>query len=215
MSTSLAQLRTQYYSILNVSPGNNFPITIANEQINRAENTILTSNPKDMKTGDSVQKPKLPFLDNYVFLSNAQDTYLSLDALITDVTLSVSSTQYFKTSGSLWINGDIVSYTGLSPTLFTGCSQLGFAWPTGTRIAQLYPIPTDSAQILELRIPKMNLAVEFRNYDNLLKQNRDSYGQSRTRQYNILDSWSNQDRALHPYYTIISAKYILLVAYNE
>ena len=157
-----------------------------------------------MKTGNSVQKPKLPFLDKYIFETNAQDTYLSVGANITDNTLTVSSTANFQPSGYLWINGDIVSYSGLTSTQFTGCSQLGFVWISGTRIAQLYTIPTDSAQILEMRVPRLNLAVEFRNYDNLLKQNRSVYGQIRTRQYNILDSWSNQSTAKRPYYTIIS-----------
>ena len=216
MSTTLAQLRTQYYSILNVSPGNNFPITIANEQINRAEMTILTSNPKDMKTGNAVQKPKLPFLDKYVFFTSAQDVYLASNASIWDTALTVGSTSGYPTSGALWMNGDIITYTGITSTQFTGISALGFAWQTGTRVALLYNIPSDSAQILELRLPRVNLAVEFRNYDNILKINRETPYQMYTGGvYNILDSLTANNSRRNTYYTIIWAQYILLIAYND
>ena len=59
----------------------------------------------------------------YEVVNESARTYLTSQAIPTDTTLTVNDTTYFPNSGTLWSNGEIISYTGKTSTTFTGCTR--------------------------------------------------------------------------------------------
>lgn len=57
---------------------------------------------------------------DYVTLATPT-TALSAPVLSSDVTINVASTTNFATSGAIWIGSELISYTGVTGTSFTGC----------------------------------------------------------------------------------------------
>ena len=49
--------------------------------------------------------------------------YLTVAALAGDTTLTVNDTTYFPTAGTLYIDNELISYTGKTATTFTGCTR--------------------------------------------------------------------------------------------
>jgi hypothetical protein len=49
--------------------------------------------------------------------------YLTVAALAGDATLTVNDTTYFPTAGTLYIDNELISYTGKTATTFTGCGR--------------------------------------------------------------------------------------------
>ena len=58
-----------------------------------------------------------------LFPSSDVTTTVSSNALPTDVIINVASTTGYPTSGIIIINGEVISYTGITSTSFTGCSR--------------------------------------------------------------------------------------------
>lgn len=50
-------------------------------------------------------------------------TYLTSAALSGDTTLTVNDTTYFPSAGTLYIDNELISYTGKTSTTFTGCTR--------------------------------------------------------------------------------------------
>jgi hypothetical protein len=59
-------------------------------------------------------------IDNDGSPSNA---YLTVAALSGDTTLTVNDTTYFPSAGTLYIDNELISYTGKTATSFTGCTR--------------------------------------------------------------------------------------------
>lgn len=66
-------------------------------------------------------------------------TYVSGAQTLPVTTLAVNSTAGFATSGTLWVGGQLVTYTGISGNTFTGCTGGVGAMPT---LAAVYPSST-------------------------------------------------------------------------
>jgi hypothetical protein len=49
--------------------------------------------------------------------------YLTVAALAGDTTLTVNDTTYYPTAGTLYIDNELISYTGKTATTFTGCTR--------------------------------------------------------------------------------------------
>ena len=63
-------------------------------------------------------------------------TTLSADVAVGDTTINVVSTTSFSASGTIEIDGDLISYTGVGATTFTGVSGITSAHTSGTQVQQ-------------------------------------------------------------------------------
>lgn len=63
--------------------------------------------------------------DEQVIFSPSTDytTTITLQGLSTDTTINVTDAIGFPTTGFIFIDGEIIQYTGITPTAFTGCTR--------------------------------------------------------------------------------------------
>jgi hypothetical protein len=61
-------------------------------------------------------------------------TYLTVDPGSAGTTLTVNDTTYFPTAGTIYIDNELISYTGKTATTFTGCTRAATLtqWASGT-----------------------------------------------------------------------------------
>jgi hypothetical protein len=59
----------------------------------------------------------------YEVLNEGPRTYLAATALSGDTTLTVNDTTYFPSSGTLYVDNELISYSGKTPTTFTGLGR--------------------------------------------------------------------------------------------
>lgn len=50
-------------------------------------------------------------------------------------------------SGAIWIEGMLVTYTGRTATQFTGCTGVIADMPAGSKLLAMYLLPSDFAQM--------------------------------------------------------------------
>lgn len=144
MSTTLTQLRTLTYALLREEENSSaYPYTLVDQLLNSAQMRICSGQVHNSFNGEAIRKGNLPFLNKRQFVTNIQSTSLSADATIAGATLTVTDTTNFPSTGSLWIAGDIVTYTGKGATSFTGCSGVAFAHLSWTRVYPAFTLATD------------------------------------------------------------------------
>jgi hypothetical protein len=98
-----------------------YPYVLVDSMLNSAQQRICSGQIKNTFNGEVITKGTLSFLEERKFYSNILSTSLTADiAALSDVTLATTSTAGYPTTGSLWLQGDIISYTGLTATTFTG-----------------------------------------------------------------------------------------------
>jgi hypothetical protein len=59
----------------------------------------------------------------YEVINEGPKTAITTQAASIDTTLTVADTTFFPSTGTLWADGEIVNYTGKTPTTFTGCTR--------------------------------------------------------------------------------------------
>ena len=97
-----------------------------------------------------LKKLKLPFLFRQAFYKNIGSVGLDTDTTVGATTLTVTDTTNYPDPTTLpslvayiWIANNIISYTGKTPTTFTGVSGVLYPFPSGTRVYPLFTLPTD------------------------------------------------------------------------
>ena len=122
MSKSLQDIRNIAYGLLKTNENSTaYPTILMDAFINKAQNDICIGNLKNIKTGEILAKPTLGFLAKEVFYSSVQRGTISSPINIGDNTVTVVDTTPYPTSGAIWIDGMIVTYTGKTATQFIGC----------------------------------------------------------------------------------------------
>lgn len=119
--------------------------------INKAQNDICYGNLQNPTTNERLDKQGLTFLQKVQFYTTHNYTTLSADAVAGATTLSMVSTS-LASSGYIWINGAIISYSGNTGTTLTGIPTTGeyaipFAFISGTQVYQVDALPTDFGQL--------------------------------------------------------------------
>lgn len=145
MSLTLATLRQNVYDMLrelDADATSVYSPEFVNRIINAAQYRICAGMVIDA-TGSAVKKLKLPFLLRQQFYQNIGSTSLTEDATAGGATLTVSDTTDFPSTGTLWVNNNIIPYTGKTATTFTGCSDVALAWQSGSRVYPIYALPED------------------------------------------------------------------------
>jgi hypothetical protein len=109
--TTLQELRDISYAVLREEEDvTAYPLVLLDMMLNSAQNRICNGTVVNPLNQQVIRKGKLDFLDTSAFYSNVAMTSLSVDATIGDTTLSADTTDYPST-GALYINGNIVTYT--------------------------------------------------------------------------------------------------------
>lgn len=210
---TLQDLRNQFYAIINeVETSTTYPVVLADALINKAQAMICSGWVVNHQTKEQLKKTALPFIDKDKQYTLVADQDLTVDAIVWGTTLTVSSTTGYSSSGSLWINGNIVTYTAKTATQFTwipatGDGSIEFAFLWGQAVSQLYPLPSDfatSARVTyngQYQVPY----VDYRNLFLQLKNYKAYVGNNDAFSTNTLQSrfWIN------PFYTIVHWSYIL------
>lgn len=141
---TLQDLYDVFYWILKEDENaSQYPTVIAKPFLNKAQNSICDGVLRHPTTKEQIRKPFLNFLNREGFFVSVQYTQVTTAPSIGATTLSVDTTANFATSWAIDINGNIVTYTGVTSTSFTGCSNIAFPWQAGSRVSQVYTLPSD------------------------------------------------------------------------
>lgn len=85
----------------------------------------------------------LPFLDASVFYTSVQPIALQADVATNDVVITFDTTNFLNTwNDYIYINGDIIRYTGKTATTITGVTWISTTHKSGDLVYQLYKLPT-------------------------------------------------------------------------
>ncbi len=212
-TTTLATIRTACYNTIK-QPEDcaAYPYALIDIFINKAHTNIFGGTVTDIVSGQSLVKNNINFADKTAFFTSVMPTTLSATATVGATSVTVSSTLWYPTSWALWIEWDIITYTGTTSTSFTGIpttwdGALSFAWTSGTRVFALYPLPSDFLQLTSVdyqSTPGGSLirmvGVDYRDVKNQVL-NQQLYRFFRA-DYSIAN---NQER----YFTLVHGQYFL------
>lgn len=120
-----------------------YSLALAKPFINQAQASICNWVLRHPTTKEGIRKPFLNFLNVEGFFESVQFTNVDGVPSIWATTLNVTTTDNFQTAWAVLINGNVVTYTGLTATSFTGCSGIAFPWQDGSRVSQIYTLPSN------------------------------------------------------------------------
>lgn len=214
MSVTLANLRTTFYEILREEQDTSaYPLTLVDlllndSQLARCSWTI--DNPVPINPSlKAVKKWKLPFLQTDKFYSNVAPTYTTADVAVGDVTLNVSDTTNFPSTGVLYINWNVTPYSAKTATTFT-VSNILFAHLSWAEVSIAFAVPSDFMSIINVSVNGVKLAPK--QYDDIL-EDMNSYKMP----YNNANTTISNSRyaGYSPFYTIKGGAYIILFNTND
>ena len=97
---------------------------------NRVQDTICREN-------------KWWFLKTKHLFKSASNTTLDGAVATTDTTVDLTSTTNYPTTGAIWTNEDIITYTGITANQLTGADNIDLAHSDGEDVEILYSVPSD------------------------------------------------------------------------
>lgn len=214
MAATLQDLRDQFYSLLNETEGaSNYPLALADSLLNNKQRQILNGSVVMSGTKEAIQKGRLPFITTDVFYTSAADQYLTADVAIGATSISVGDTSSYQSSGTLWVEGEKVTYAGLTPTTFTGIPATGtgsitVAHNSGARIGQLYALPSDYATATRLTYNN-GYVLPFKKEEDIILQ------YNNRKDWRMLDPSGNSASGQRPvflrppFYTVVHGTWLL------
>lgn len=213
MAVTLQQWRDIFYAILRETESDvsAYPTTLADLFLNAAQDKICKWMVINRLTWQTAKKWVLPFINTDKFYSNIATTSLTAAATVWWSTLSATTTNY-PSSGSLYIHGNIITYTGKTSTQFTGCSNILFAFPSWTQVSAVFDLPSDFASSINL-VFEHKVKVPNKQYDDFFEDlNRykwDIYSRNR------IDSYYEWVYKVLPFYTIKDNAYMIVYNLNN
>jgi len=141
-------LNTCYAIISTAQDSNTYPESVFRVFINKAQNDICFWTVANLSTGQRLEKTSMNWLEANTIIDVRPSAYLSQDTSVGATTLYCGNT--LATSGTVWINGNIITYTGRTDTTLTGCSGVSYAWTGGTKVYPIYALPTDFGQLTRI-----------------------------------------------------------------
>jgi len=208
MSTTLSTIRKLAYDLLREEEDSSaYPYTLMNQVINSAELAICTWQVINPINNQTYKKGRLPFLDTNKFYTNVQSTTLASSATIWDTTLTVSDTSNFPSTGTLFINWEVLTYTGTTSTTFTLSSWVTFAHQSWVNVAYLYTLPTDFATPIQT-VYNYSFKLLPKQYDDIFEDLNNYKDNTYIQDQRTYPNLQNTN----PFYTIIDGTY--LAPYN-
>lgn len=207
MSKSLQDIRNIAYSILKTNENASaYPPILMDSFINKAQNDICIGNLKNLKTGEMLSKPSLGFLAKEVFYKSVQRSTISVALVTGSTTVTVSDASPYPSSGAVWIEGMLVSYTSRTSTQFTGCTWVIADMPAWSKILAMYLLPSDFSQMTSAYYITGTAGVQRRMIGMDYRDFKESLLNQTTFQVQRSDSFLN---VWEIYYTIVNGLYFL------
>jgi hypothetical protein len=214
MAATLQDLRDQFYSLLNETEGaSNYPLALADSLLNNKQRQILNGSVVMSGTKEAIEKGRLPFITTDKFYLSAPDQYLTIDLSAGSTTVTVNDTTGYSVPGVLWIEGEKVTYTGVTATEFTGVPATGdgsiaIDHNSGARIGQLYALPTDYATATRLTYNNGYVLPFVKEEDIVLQYNN-------RKDWRMLDPSGSSTQGQRPiflrppFYTVVHGTWLL------
>jgi hypothetical protein len=129
MYTTQDLYNTAYGIIAQGQDSTAYPTSLMLSFLNKAQNDICYGNVVNLQSGERLEKQALSFLEANTFYSSYPFTTLPSSAVAGNTTMMCTNT--FPSSGTLWINGNIVTYANNDGEMIynipaTGTGSLGF-----------------------------------------------------------------------------------------
>lgn len=142
MATALSTLRTQTYTLLNEpSTSNIYSNSLVDLELNNTQVEICDGQ-------------HLKFLRATTTFLAPVKTTLTTAITTASTILVVSDTTNWDSAGSVWIDGDIITYTGKTSTTLTGVTGVTVAHNAGVFVYPLKSLPSDYWKTPDLQIQR-------------------------------------------------------------
>ena len=209
MSVTLQDLRTIVYDILREEETDSwsYTTTLVDLFLNSAQQKICNGRVINPLNKEEARKWVLPFLNTDKFYSTIGSTSLTATTSEWATTLTVDSTANFDSTWTIYIWGDIITYTWKTSTTFTGVSGVSFARTSGKRVYPVYTLPTDYSSVINV-IYNDRYKLEWKNYDDIFEMLNSYKGTYYNRWY--ADSYYDSNYMVQPFYTIKDNAYLIL-----
>lgn len=196
-----------------------YPLTLMLSFINKAQNDICYGTLQNLSTNERLTHEALTFLEGSTFYSTKMYSTLSSDAVQWGSTLT--STNTFTSSGYLWINGNIISYSSNDGTTISGIPTSGdgalqFPHIAGSQVLQLEVLPTDFGILSRCMIQVQNslirqalVPIDSRDINSVIPR-------AGIQQNMYFNTWYNTGiYSREYYYSMLRGQYILFMTMQQ
>jgi hypothetical protein len=153
MANTRLEIDTRVVKLLNeASDSTTFDSTTRYALINEIQSKVCKGDIVDLVTNATYKSPFLRFLAKRQFLKTVQP--VTAPAIATTDTEITLTTTYLQSAGYMYINGDIIQYTGKSATQITGVTGIDSAQKSGEEIKQAYLVPSTAHKGFDLKMIK-------------------------------------------------------------
>lgn len=111
----------------------------------------------------SYRAGNLSFLEKKIYYSNISHNSNSVKILPTDTEITVSCTSYPAT-GSVLVNGEIITYTGNTGTQLTGCTGITTTHESGSKVMVVYQLPTAITKPFQVFDTKTWYEIDYQDF---------------------------------------------------
>lgn len=133
-SVTLLQIKQDFYDMVGEPTDSTvYPQSYVDLLANRTQDTICREN-------------KWWFLKTKFLFKSVSNTTLDGDVAVTDITIDLTDTTGYPTAGAIWVNEDIITYTGITGNQLTGVDNIDVTHTDGEDAELLYDIPSDFSQ---------------------------------------------------------------------
>ena len=176
MAVTLQDLRDVFYDILREEEDvSAYPLTLVDIFLNSAQQKICFWRVVNPLTKEEARKGILSFLNTEKFYSSVGSTSTTAVLATTDVTITVNDASSFPSAGSLYMDGNIIAYTGTTATTFTWVTGILFAHASGTAVYPVYALPSDFASVTNV-IYNARYKLDAQVYDDVYENTKSFKG---------------------------------------
>lgn len=142
MATTLLQLRTETYEILNdLETSNVYSSDFIDQTLNDQQVEVCAIK-------------KWQFLRNKKLFLAPDDTTTTTAIATSDTTIDLTAVTNMESAGGIWIDHDVIEYTGISTLQLTGVTNIDIAHDLGAKVYPLIAVPSDYERMPQLMMRK-------------------------------------------------------------
>ena len=211
-TVTLEDLRDIWYNILREEQNTTaYPLVLMDMLLNSAQNRICNGTVVNPMNWQAVRKGQLPFLGTSAMYSNVTQTTLSAATTVGATSLSITDTTDFASAGSLYINGNIITYTWKTATTFTGVTNVLFAHLAGSDVSVAFTLPTTYGSITNITYNNQ-YKLPGKLYDDIWED----LNSNKNYDFNRIDAQGFRSNSIMtPFYTIIDGTYFVIFNRNN
>jgi len=211
MAITLQKITDKMYDLLREEETDSwsYNLSFMQDLANQAQLRICSGKLFNPLQNKSIRKGRMPFLNSDQFYSNLAWTSLTAIAVIGATTLDAVTTNY-PTSGSLFVDWNMITYTWVTWTQFIGIPASGewsilFAHISGTRVFTAFNLPADYSNAIQV-VYNNNYKLENKLYDDIWE---DLNSLKWTNNYSLRNNWIYWYTGQAPFYTLIDDLYLV------